>query len=218
MAGAGAAAAEACARGAASQGFLMLDPPLPLELLRCLGAADMLSLSGVCRALRCASFELLRREEVAMQQMNSPGDSGSACYIPLQLPSDGSGGSGGGGPGLDGGHGDGQGGGGQVRGRRQISVAERRRMRCYSLLCGSPEAAAAQHRQHDAEERASRTEEGVEAAPSLYAASAFGRKYDYDDCFSKAVKAMRIWPGWEIDRILLDRWAGCALEEGRFAW
>lgn len=124
-----AAAAAACAGDGAGQGFLLSQPPLPLELLSRLDTASMLALPSVCRQLRCTSYELLRREEAAMRKMNSY--LGSSTYVPLQL------------------HGS------AIEGGRKLSTADRRYMRCISLLCGTPEQAAERCMQYKRDQKAS---------------------------------------------------------------
>ncbi len=49
----------------ADTGFLIPQPPLHVELLKVTDTRTMLAMSLVCRGLRCASLELLRREQAA---------------------------------------------------------------------------------------------------------------------------------------------------------
>ncbi len=52
-------------RVAGDTGFLISQPPLHVELLKVTDTRTMLAMSLVCRGLRCASLELLRREQAA---------------------------------------------------------------------------------------------------------------------------------------------------------
>uniref|UniRef100_A0A7S0RN21 Uncharacterized protein n=1 Tax=Chlamydomonas leiostraca TaxID=1034604 RepID=A0A7S0RN21_9CHLO len=132
---------------AATSGFLMLQPPLPTQLLAVADARTMLALSRTCRALRCAAYELIRREQCAWLQMtgrsHDAADSHAALhdaaesgthtglqhhshryrYVPLQpTPA-------------------------AIKDRLHSLWPEQRRwLRKLSLLHGSPEAAMLQHR------------------------------------------------------------------------
>ncbi|KAL4448119.1 hypothetical protein ABPG75_005338 [Micractinium tetrahymenae] len=164
-------AAAAAASEAADGGFLLRQPPLPLQLLRGLDAGGMLALGQTCRALRCLSFEQLRREEAALfcEVYSYLRDGWPQHYEPLQLGSA-QAGSAGGGP-----------------AQRVPTAAERRRMRCLALLCGLAEATAQRWRQHRA--GGSRSDRAEVASD----------KYEIDDAFSLFFKA-QVLPGMECLR------------------
>lgn len=191
-------AAAAAAGGAADGSFLLRQPPVPLQLLRCLDAAGMLALGQTCRALRCLSFEQLRWEEAALFCEVYPylRDGSPQRYEPLQLGTA-QAGSAGCGPVA-----------------RLPTAAERRTMRCLALLCGSAEEAARRWRLQ---------REGGSQSGCAQVAS---NKYETDDAFSLFFKtAAKAVPGMEclrggtcvgLGRVLLRGGRGLRTGESAF--